>query len=204
MRHRDAYLLTYSFPCVTSLLQPVPALHRQIHFFAIRHNRSHSRHGGSHCWAALPRILTKATLLTHFTSFPQSTEKRNKLFNSKTTCKTCHSAGCEICFLGRGNTHVSRHKSCILYYIAVWHNSIATDGIILVGAGECYDEPDLKQKFSNNAYLLSSSGKCLCDSQTHTTSNTHSTREEINSSSSKIYFNISKIYELTFDHIWGK
>lgn len=69
------------------------------------------------------------------------------------------------------------------------------------GQGECYDEPDLKRKFSNNAYLLSSFGKCLCDSQTHTTSNTHSTREEINLSSSEIYFNISKIYELTFDHI---
>lgn len=89
MRHREAYLLTYAFPCVTFLLQPTPALRRQSHFFAI-HNRSLS----CPCWeslmAALFWVFTYMKLLTHLMSFPQATETRNKLFNSENICRKRH------------------------------------------------------------------------------------------------------------------
>lgn len=31
--------------------------------------------------------------------------------------------------------HVSGHKGCVQYYIAVLHDSVATDGSIFMGAG---------------------------------------------------------------------
>lgn len=52
-RHGDAHLLLYSFLGETSLLQPVPASHRQSHLLAIPPRQKPPLPGGSPRWAAL-------------------------------------------------------------------------------------------------------------------------------------------------------